>query len=116
MPEKRKKGPFGRFKKLRLRTTQIIALAFAGIILLGTGLLLLPLASRSGVSCGLPTALFTATSATCVTGLTRFDTWSQFNGFGQTVVICTRLYQFMTPLAFQEYPIFYLVISECLKI
>ncbi len=88
MPERQKKRTFGKFKKLRLRTTQIIALAFAGIILLGTGLLLLPLASRSGVSCGLPTALFTATSATCVTGLTLADTWSQWSGFGQAVILC----------------------------
>ena len=88
MAEKQKKRPFGRLKKLRLSTTQIIALSFAGIILLGAGLLLLPFASRSGVSCGLPTALFTATSATCVTGLTLADTWSQWSGFGQAVILC----------------------------
>ena len=88
MAEKQKKRPFGRLKRLRLSTTQIIALSFAGIILLGTGLLLLPFASRSGVSSGLPTALFTATSATCVTGLTLADTWSQWSGFGQAVILC----------------------------
>lgn len=72
----------------QLSATRVIALTFAGIILMGALLLSLPAASRSGESCGFLDALFTATSATCVTGLTRFDTWSQFNGFGQTVVIC----------------------------
>ena len=74
-------------RKLHLTSTQIIALAFAGIILLGTLLLALPAASRSGVSCGVLPALFTATSATCVTGLILFDTWSQWSGFGQTVIL-----------------------------
>ena len=72
----------------QLSATRVIALTFAGIILLGAVLLSLPIASRSGKSCGFLDALFTATSATCVTGLTRFDTWTQFNGFGQTVIIC----------------------------
>lgn len=72
----------------QMSATRVIALTFAGIILLGALLLSLPVASRSGESCGFLDALFTATSATCVTGLTRFDTWSQFNGFGQVVVIC----------------------------
>ena len=72
----------------QMSATRVIALTFAGIILLGALLLSLPIASRSGESCGFLDALFTATSATCVTGLTRFDTWTQFNGFGQTVVIC----------------------------
>ena len=72
----------------QLSATRVIALTFAGIILLGAVLLSLPIASRSGESCGFLDALFTATSATCVTGLTRFDTWTQFNGFGQTVIIC----------------------------
>ena len=76
-----------RIRKLRLSTTQIIALTFAGIILLGTTLLSLPIASRNGESCGIFPALFTATSATCVTGLTLFDTWSQWSGFGQTVIL-----------------------------
>lgn len=77
-----------RKKTLHLSATRIVALAFMGIILLGTALLALPAASRTGISCGFLDALFTATSATCVTGLTRFDTWSQFSGFGQTVIIC----------------------------
>ena len=70
-----------------MKPTKIIALTFAGIILLGTLLLMLPMASRSGVSCGFRPALFTATSATCVTGLVMYDTWTQWSGFGQTVII-----------------------------
>lgn len=71
----------------RLRATQIVALVFLGIILVGAGLLTLPVASRSGVSCGFRPALFTATSATCVTGLVLYDTFSQWSGFGQVVII-----------------------------
>ena len=68
--------------------TKIIAVTFAAIILLGACLLTLPAASRSGVSCGFRPALFTATSATCVTGLVLYDTWVQWSGFGQTVILC----------------------------
>ena len=71
-----------------LSPARVIALVFACIILLGAGLLTLPAASRGGVSCGSLPALFTATSATCVTGLVLFDTWSQWSGFGQVVIIC----------------------------
>lgn len=83
------KGSFVFGKRSRaLSPTKIIALAFAGIILLGALLLMLPVSSRSGVSCGFRPALFTATSATCVTGLVLYDTWTQWSGFGQTVIIC----------------------------
>ena len=71
-----------------LSPTQTIALVFLVIILLGSALLALPVASRSGTSVGALTALFTATSATCVTGLTAGDTWTLFSGFGQTVILC----------------------------
>lgn len=70
-----------------LSATKIIALGFGGIILLGTLLLCLPVSSRNGISCGLIPALFTATSATCVTGLSLFDTWTQWSGFGQFVLL-----------------------------
>lgn len=73
--------------KLKLSATQIIALVFAGIIALGTCLLMLPIASQSGKSTAFLDALFTATSATCVTGLTPFDTGSNWSGFGQAVII-----------------------------
>jgi len=77
----------GKKKKMQLSPTQTIAVVFAAIILLGTVLLSLPIAARSGESIGLLSALFTATSATCVTGLTAGDTYTLFSGFGQVVII-----------------------------
>lgn len=74
-------------RRVHFSATQFIAIAFFLIIILGALLLTLPAASRSGESCGFFPALFTATSATCVTGLVLFDTWSQWSGFGQTVII-----------------------------
>lgn len=75
-------------KKRKLTPTKIIAITFAVIILVGTILLTLPISSRSGVSCSFREALFTATSSTCVTGLVLFDTWTQWSGFGQAVILC----------------------------
>ena len=74
-------------KPKNLSAAKVIALVFAAIILLGAVLLSLPAASRDGISCGFRPALFTATSATCVTGLVLYDTWSQWSGFGQVVII-----------------------------
>ena len=59
---------------------KVIVLVFAAIVLLGACLLMLPFASRSGQSCGFLTALFTSCSATCVTGLSLVDTYSQWYG------------------------------------
>lgn len=75
-------------KMLRLAPTQIIAITFALIILLGTTLLMLPISSQNGQSIGFRPALFTATSATCVTGLVLYDTGAQWSGFGQAVILC----------------------------
>ena len=72
----------------KISTTRLIAVSFAAIIFLGTVLLMTPAASRSGVGCSFRGALFTATSASCVTGLTLFDTWTQWSGFGQAVILC----------------------------
>ena len=74
-------------KKRPFSPTQLIALVFLGIIALGTLLLCLPIASRDGQSVGFLGAWFTATSATCVTGLSLYDTWSQWSGFGQVVIL-----------------------------
>ena len=71
----------------RLAPTQIIALSFAAIILLGTVLLMLPISSKSGQPTAFLPALFTATSATCVTGLVMFDTGAYWSGFGQSVIL-----------------------------
>lgn len=83
------KNPFDSKRKKRqsLNISLTIALVFLCIILLGTALLCLPIASRDGTSCGIRTALFTATSSTCVTGLILADTWTQWSGFGQVVIL-----------------------------
>ena len=88
MLQKDSKGSFVVGKRNRaLSPTKVIALTFALIILTGALLLTLPVASRSGISCGFRPALFTATSATCVTGLVLYDTWTQWSWFGQIVII-----------------------------
>ncbi len=71
----------------KLLPTQVIAISFALVILIGAIALCLPVASRSGQSLGFGTSLFTATSATCVTGLILGDTWTLWSGFGQAVII-----------------------------
>ena len=68
--------------------TQVIVFAFLAIILVGSMLLMLPVSSREGQSVSFLTALFTATSATCVTGLSVVDTFTQWSGFGQAVILC----------------------------
>lgn len=80
-------GKKNRFQNRQTNPTRMIALTFAAIILLGAVLLSLPVASRSGQSCGFRPALFTATSATCVTGLVMYDTATQWSTFGQLVII-----------------------------
>ena len=70
-----------------LNPTRIVAASFGVIILVGTLLLTLPAASRDGRSAGLFTALFTATSSSCVTGLILVDTWAQWSFFGQAVIL-----------------------------
>ena len=70
-----------------LSASQVVAISFAAVILTGTLLLMLPIASVSGTSCGFLPALFTATSATCVTGLIVVDTLTAWTLFGQVVII-----------------------------
>ena len=76
------------FGKKRISKVQFIALGFLIIILMGTLLLMLPVSSRSGEAAGFLDALFTATSATCVTGLVVVDTFTHWSLFGQIVIIC----------------------------
>lgn len=66
---------------------QMIVLTFLAIILLGGLLLSLPISSRSGQWTSYLSSVFTATSATCVTGLTLFDTYTYWTGFGQAVIL-----------------------------
>ncbi|WP_342562830.1 TrkH family potassium uptake protein [Paenibacillus sp. FSL R7-0345] len=83
-------SPFPKFpdiKLFRLSPPQILVGGFAAVILIGTLLLMLPFASASGHSLRFIDALFTATSATCVTGLVVVDTGSYFSTFGQTVIL-----------------------------
>ena len=75
-------------KSKSLNATRIVAGSFAVIILVGALLLTLPIASRDGQSAGFFTALFTATSSTCVTGLVLVDTAVQWSFFGQAVILC----------------------------
>ena len=66
--------------------TQTICISFLLVIAVGTLLLTLPISSRTG-RLGVIDAMFTATSATCVTGLVVRDTWSQFSLFGQIIIL-----------------------------
>ena len=72
----------------KLSPVQLLALGFAIIIFVGACLLALPFASRDGEALRFYDALFTAVSATCVTGLVVCDTATQFSFFGQLVIIC----------------------------
>lgn len=71
----------------RLKPPQIVVFGFLITILIGTFFLSLPSSSSNGVSIGLVDAFFTATSATCVTGLIVKDTGKDFSHFGQIVIL-----------------------------
>ncbi|MCQ4259445.1 TrkH family potassium uptake protein [Stutzerimonas stutzeri] len=73
--------------KSSLHPARVVALIFAGVILLGTVLLMLPAASSSGASAPFVTALFTSVSAVCVTGLVVVDTGTYWTAFGQVVIL-----------------------------
>ncbi|MFR4350276.1 MAG: TrkH family potassium uptake protein [Roseburia sp.] len=73
------------FKKLS--GMQLIAIGFFLLIMMGTFLLMLPVSSKSGTSTPFMTALFTATSASCVTGLILEDTYTHWSTFGQLVLL-----------------------------
>lgn len=73
--------------KNKMTRAQIIALGYFLVIAAGTVLLLLPISTEAGKSTGFLTALFTATSATCVTGLVVVDTSIHWTMFGQTVIL-----------------------------
>ncbi|MCC8027743.1 MAG: TrkH family potassium uptake protein [Clostridium sp.] len=73
--------------KKQISQTQFIAYGFFLIIMTGTLLLMLPVSSRDGQSQPFLDCLFTATSASCVTGLVVADTWSQWSLFGQALLL-----------------------------
>ncbi len=74
-------------KRMKLTYTKVITIGFALLILLGAFLLMLPIASKSGEWTPFTNALFTSTSATCVTGLIVYDTFTHWSLFGQAVII-----------------------------
>lgn len=80
-------GLFERHGYHRLNQVQYIALGFFFIILAGSLILMLPIASRSGEWTPFLDSMFTATSATCVTGLVVYDTFTHWNVFGQLVIL-----------------------------
>lgn len=73
--------------KMNLTPYQILVVGFAVLILGGTFLLMTPMASTTGVGLSFVNALFTATSAVCVTGLVVVDTGTYFSLFGQLVIV-----------------------------
>ncbi|WP_068620089.1 TrkH family potassium uptake protein [Paenibacillus tuaregi] len=76
-----------RYRLPKFSPPQILVLGFAAIIMLGTLLLMLPISNVGGKSLEFINALFTATSATCVTGLVVKDTGLDFTTFGQVVIM-----------------------------
>lgn len=82
---RKKKGKKGR--KAELSTTQVISLSFLSAILVGAVLLMLPCATVPGEKTTFLTALFTATTSVCVTGLVVVDTFSHWTLFGQIVIL-----------------------------
>ena len=74
-------------KKFTFSTTQIILLSFLVTILVGSGLLALPISSANGKSVPYLDALFTATTSTCVTGLVTLSTVTTWSVFGQIVIL-----------------------------
>ena len=77
----------GRIFGKQVSSFQIVILGFVAVILLGTGLLMLPVSSRAGTWTSIDDALFTATSAVCVTGLVVKDTAIYWSFFGQAVIL-----------------------------
>ena len=77
----------GKRKKITLSTTQLILLSFLATILVGSALLALPISSADGKAVPYLDALFTATTATCVTGLVTLPTVSAWSVFGQIVIL-----------------------------
>ncbi len=71
--------------KLKISVWQFLALGYLAVILLGSVMLILPFATKEGESTSYLNALFTATSATCVTGLSPYDTGAHWSLFGQII-------------------------------
>ena len=74
-------------KGIKFNTTQLILLSFLVVILVGSILLSLPISTQTGESVPYIDALFTATTATCVTGLVTVPTYSTWSVFGRIVIL-----------------------------
>lgn len=74
-------------RRFQLNAVQTLAVSFGCMILAGGLLLMLPFASKSGRALPFLDALFTSASASCVTGLVLYDTFTQFTLFGQAVIL-----------------------------
>lgn len=74
-------------KKNRFTSFQIIILGFVAVILIGALLLMLPVSSKTGIITPFNEALFTSTSAVCVTGLVVQDTATYWSWFGQGIIL-----------------------------
>lgn len=75
-------------KFINLSTTQIIMLSFLAVIFIGSLILTLPISTVEGSRVSYSDALFTATTATCVTGLVTLPTVTTWSFFGQVVILC----------------------------
>ena len=76
-----------KIKDTILSPVRLTVISFAAAIILGSLLLTLPATAKDGKATNFINALFTATSATCVTGLTVFDTFAKWNIFGQLIIL-----------------------------
>jgi trk system potassium uptake protein len=74
-------------RRVQIRPARLIPAAFLAAMAIGAGLLMLPISTASGEWASPVTALFTATSAVCITGLTVVDTGTYWSGFGQFVIL-----------------------------
>lgn len=98
-----------KIQRFHLTIFQIISLGFASLILIGTGMLMLPISSKSGEFTSFIDSLFTATSATCVTGLTTLTTSEHWTFFGQAVIL---LLIEIGGLGFMSIPVMFFVLSK----
>ncbi len=73
--------------KKHMTGSRKIMIGFLAIILIGAALLMLPFAAKAGQETSFSGALLTSVSATCVTGLIAYDTWSHWTVFGQLVIL-----------------------------
>ena len=76
-----------KLRTMKMSPSQAIVLGFLALIIVGAVLLSLPISSADGNGLDFISSLFTATTATCVTGLTVVDTATQFSTFGELVIL-----------------------------